>query len=283
MKFPIEKPEQSSPFPGGVPTRHTQHDKDIALSFAAKIKQELGTLCRAVILFGSVAEGETRPVAHSIDPSGDIDVMVVLDDVTVKLTDEIVTGYRIITENTVREVSPRIHVTTVNFTTFWEYVRSADPVIVNVLRSGHPIIDTGFVEPLQMLLRQGRIRPTEEAVWSYYLRAPQALQSSQMHLVQAVLDLYWACIDAAHAALMAANIIPRSPKDVAAQLRETYVFKGLLEESYAATMDELYALSKDITHRRVSSISADHYDQLYAQARSFVDRMRAFLPGVNSV
>jgi len=281
MDVPIRKPDATSPVPGARPVRHTQPDRDIAMRFAAKLKQELGTICRAVILFGSVAEHESRPVPRVHEPAGDIDVMVVLDDVSVQLTDELVTGYRLITENTVRAVSPRIHVTSVTFTTFWEYVRAADPVIVNVLRSGHPIIDTGFVEPLQALLRQGRIRPSEEAVWSYYLRAPQALQSSQMHLIQAVLDLYWACIDAAHAALMAADVIPRSPKDVAGQLRETYVAHGVLEEHYAATMEHLYTLSKDITHRRVATISAEHYDELFAQTKAFVDRMRAFLPGTN--
>ena len=282
MDVPIRRPDVTNPVPGVQPMRHTQPDRDIAMRFAAKLKQELGTICRAVILFGSVAEHETRPVPHSHDPSGDIDIMVIIDDVSVQLSDDLVTGYRIITENTVRETSPRIHVTTITFTTFWEYVRAADPVIVNVLRSGHPIIDTGFFEPLQVLLRQGRIRPSEEAVWSYYLRAPQAIQSSQMHLIQAVLDLYWACIDSAHAALMAADIVPRSPKDVAGQLRITYVQKGLLEEGYAATMEQLYTLSKDITHRRVSFISAEHYDELFSQTKAFVDRMRAFLPGTNA-
>jgi uncharacterized protein (UPF0332 family)/predicted nucleotidyltransferase len=283
MEFPLTKPSHESTIvPGHVPHRPTDTDREIAYAFAARIKREMGTIIRAIILFGSVAEHETRPVPLTLDPSGDIDLMIVLDDVSVQLTDELVTAYRLLAEKTLADISPRLHLTTVSFTTFWEYVRAADPVIVNVLRSGHPIIDTGFVEPLKVLLHQGRIRPTEEAVWNYYLRAPQALQSSQMHLIQAVYDLYWACIDAAHAALMAADVIPRAPKEVAHQLRETYVQKGVLEEHFAATMEGLYTLSKDITHRRVSTISAEHYDELYVQAKAFVDRMRSFLPGINA-
>lgn len=267
MEFPIEHKRFAS--------KHSEDDKAIAYKFAARIYKELDKLCRAIVLFGSVAENESEK--HR-DRAGDIDILLVLDDVTVKLSDDIITGYRLITEQCIREVSPRIHVTSLKFTTFWEYLRVADPVVLNILRSGEALIDTGFFDPMQKLLHEGRIRPSTEAIWVYFLRAPQTLQNSQGHIMQASLDLYWAVIDAAHAAIMAAGETPPSPKHAAEMLRKIYVEKGLLEENYANSMDKFYMLSKDIMHRRVSVMSATYYDELYGEAKAFVDRMREFLP-----
>jgi hypothetical protein len=268
MDFPLH--------PSHVKSRHSDDDRAIAYRFAAKIYKELNRLCRAIVLFGSAAQPSAMKDPHRV--AHDIDILIILDDVSVQLTDEVTTSYRLMTEQCVQDISPRIHVTTVQFTTFWEYMRTADPVMLNVLRSGEALIDTGFFEPMQKLLHQGRIRPSTEAIWTYYLRAPQTLQNSQWHIMQAALDLYWAVIDAAHAALMAAGETPPSPKEAATLLRQVYVQKGLLEEQYAFTVEHFYALSKDIQLRRMSTMSAAYYDELYSQAKDFVDRMRAFLP-----
>ena len=269
MEFPIEPKRYAS--------KHSKDDKAIAYKFAAAIYKELDKLCRAIVLFGSV----TEEAEESHSRAGDIDILLVLDDVTIQLSDEIITGYRLITEKCIRDVSPRIHVTSLKFTTFWEYLRVADPVVLNILRTGEALIDTGFVEPMQKLLHEGRIRPSTEAVWAYFLRAPQTLQNSQGHIMQASLDLYWAVIDAAHAALMAAGETPPGPKEAAGMLKRTYVDKGLLEQEYVETMDKFYQLSKDIAHRRISVMSAAYYDELYGEAKAFVDRMREFLPNHN--
>jgi uncharacterized protein (UPF0332 family) len=270
MEFPVRQQK--------VPSRHSEEDKALAYRFSARAYKELDKLCKAIVLFGSVTQIQQQPVLARTATPGDIDILIIIDDVSVQLSDEMLTAYRLITEQCIKDVSTRIHVTTVKFTTFWEYMRVADPVMLNVLRTGVALIDTGFFEPMQHLLREGRIRPSTEAIWAYYLRAPQTLQNSQGHIMQATLDLYWAVIDAAHAAIMAAGQTPPSPRSAAELLRKTYVEKGLLEEQYAQTMEQFYALSKDIMNRRVSHMSADYYDQLYSQAKAFVDRMKAFLP-----
>lgn len=193
MEFPIK--------PNSYKSRHTDEERAVAYRFAASVAKELDKLCRAIVLFGSAAAPHDH--THPTNRPGDIDILIIVDDVSVQLTNEVITAYRLIVEKAVQDTSKRIHVTTVNFTAFWEYMRVADPVMVNVLRSGEALLDTGFFEPMQHLLREGRIRPTNEAIWAYYLRAPVTLQNSQWHVMQAAMDLYWACIDAAHAALMA--------------------------------------------------------------------------------
>ncbi|MBW2999415.1 hypothetical protein KY339_01980, partial [Candidatus Woesearchaeota archaeon] len=177
----------------------------------------------------------------------------------------------------ISEVSKRLHITSMRLTSFWEYVKSGDPVAINILRDGVAIIDSGFFEPLQALLKQGRIRPTSESVWSYFTRAPATLHNSKWHIMQATLDLYWAVIDAAHAALMRLKQIPPSPIHVADMLDEKMVKKKLLDKKYVETMRKFYNLSKMITHREIREIKGDEYEGYYKEAEEFVNVIKAFI------
>ena len=91
------------------------------------------------------------------------------------------------------------------------------------------------------------------------------------------MDMYWAVIDAAHAALMSIGAIPPSPRDVADMLRECFVKKGKLNEKYAKTMDTFYQLSKDIIYRKVKAVDGKDYDEYSKLAREFVDKMKKII------
>ncbi len=145
------------------------------------------------------------------------------------------------------------------------------------MRDGVALIDTGFFDPLQMLLMQGRIRPTAESTWSYFVRAPATLQNSKWHIIQATLDLYWAVIDAAHAALMKVGEVPTSPEHVANLLEDRLVRRKLLEPKYPKMMHDFYRLMKGITHREIKEISGREYDHHFMQAQDFVNRVKGFV------
>lgn len=250
--------------------KYRREDLDTAYNFSAELHKELGTFIRAVVLFGSAAR-------HTETSSSDIDILIIIDDLSMHMSQELVQAYRIIIEKLIVKVSTRLHVTSLRLTSFWEYIRNGDPIGVNVLRDGVALIDTGFFEPLQILLRKGRIRPTNEAVWSYFVRAPNSLHNSKWHILQSVIDLYWAVIDAAHAALMKMGETPPSPAHVADILDKSMVKKGLLEKKYVSTMKEFYRLSKAISHRQISEIKGSVYDQYHKRASDFVERMRKFI------
>lgn len=250
--------------------KYRKEDMDIAYSFAKELNTELGNLLKAVVIFGSSARQTSKP-------KSDIDLLVILDDVTVNFTRDMVEAYRIIVQKLIVKISPKIHVTTVRFTSFWEYIKNADPVGINMLRDGVALIDTGFFDPLQILLKRGRIRPSEEAIWSYYTRAPNTLHNSRWHIMQAVVDLYWAVIDAAHAALMKHGEIPPTPEHVADLLDEKLVKKKLLEHKYVSIMRNFYRLSKMILHREITELKGEEYDRHYHEARDFIERMRKFI------
>jgi len=71
---------------------YSDSDKDLAREFAKRLYKEFGNFLKAVVLFGSVARGESKK------KKGDIDVLVIIDDVTIQLSHEMITTYRIIVE-----------------------------------------------------------------------------------------------------------------------------------------------------------------------------------------
>lgn len=251
-------------------SKYEKHEFDIALEFSKEVKKEFKDLLKAIILFGSTAR-------RTNEKTNDIDILLIIDDVKIQLGPEIIQTYRIMLEKIVAKVSKKLHVTSLRFTNFWEYVRAGDPIAINILRDGIPILDSGFFEPLQILLYQGRLRPSAESIQNYLALAPQTLQNSKQHILQATLDLYWAVIDSAHAALMSVNEIPPSPAHVADMLDEKLIKKGLLNKKYSYIMRNFYSLGKSIMHGELLQISGDQYDSYYKEAYGFVMDMKTFI------
>lgn len=249
---------------------YRKEDLDIAYKFTQDLHKELGNFIKAVVLFGSSARKKRKP-------ESDLDIMVVVDDLSINFSAELVEAYRIIVQRLIAKNSTRLHVTSLRFSSFWEYIRNGDPIAINILRDGVALIDTGFFEPLQVLLRRGRIRPTEESIWNYYIRAPNTLHNAKWHILQATIDLYWAVIDAAHAALMKHGEVPPSPDHISDLLHEKLVKHRLLEQKYVTMMRNFYRLSKMITHNQITEIKGEEFDRYYKDAEEFVDRMRRYI------
>ena len=266
MEFPIkEKPHFNI-------AHYGTEEYKLAVQFADAIKKELGDFLKATILFGSSAR---TPSAKEQIYERDIDVLLIIDDIVRVLSPEYIMTYRIIVERTAGKISKRFHINTLKLTRFWDYVRTGDPLIVNMLRDGVPLHDTGFFQPAQALLYQGRITPTKESIWSYYVRAPITINNSEWHVLQAVLDLYWAVIDSAHAALMKAGVI--RPEHVSDMIAKVLVPKGLVDKSAAKTMEFFYHLNKRITYREIQKITGAEYDTYKKQAENFVAKMKKII------
>ncbi len=266
MEFKIEKRENPNL------RSYSRDDFELAKRFGESMEAEVGDFLKAVILFGSTARNAKLEIYER-----DIDVLVIVNDLTIILNKEVITAYRIIAENTASKVSKRLHITTLKLTTFWEYIRNGDPIAINMLRDGVPIIDKGFFEPIQVLLAQGRIRPSIESIWTYFSRAPATISNSKWHIMQAVVDLYWAVIDSSHAALMSLGQIPPTPEHVADMIEEKMIKSGLLEKRYAETMRNFYKISKMIIHREVKEITGQEYEKYLKEAQAYVAVMQKFI------
>jgi len=252
--------------------KYRREDLQLARKFAKKAYDEFGNFLKAIVLFGSTARA-----AEEKKKGADIDILLIVDDVTTTLTPEVVETYRIVVEKAIADISKRLHITSMKLTSFWEYARAGDPVSVNILRDGVALMDSGFFDPMRVLLMRGRIRPTPESIWTYYTRAPATMHNAKWHILKAALDLYWAVIDAAHAALMKLGEIPPSPAHVADIMDEKMVQKGLLGQRYVKIMRNFYNLGKMITHGEIQDISGAEYDTYRQEAEDFISAMKEFI------
>jgi uncharacterized protein (UPF0332 family)/predicted nucleotidyltransferase len=259
---------------------HIEKYKDdelkIAMEFSKHCMKEFGSFIKAIVLFGSVAK---KRGTHKRDGSKphDVDLLLILNDVTIALTPEFMETYKIILTNIIQRTSDRIHVTPIMMTNFWELVKSGDPIIINMLRDGVPIIDSGIFEPMQVLLYRGRVRPTWESIWAYYERAPHSLHNSKKHILQAVVDLYWAVIDSAHAALMTCGEVPPSPSHVADILEKKLLPKKLIKKHHVSVMRDFYHLSKKIVKGEITYIHGRDYERYLKEAEDFVQVMKRII------
>ncbi len=240
----------------------------ISREFSKRMYDEFGSFLKAVVLFGSSAKK---------DSGHDIDVLVIVDDVTVVLGSEVAESYRIIVEKIIIDVSRRLHVTTLRLTTFWEYMRAGDPIAINILRDGIALLDTGFFDPLKLMLIQGRVRPTKESIWTYMSKAPAAIQKADKHILSAFVDLYWAVMDSAHAALMAHNKTPPTPEHVSNMIAEHFVKKKLAPASATSTAKKFYDIMKRIERAEIGMISGKDFDAYKKEAVEFTKTMRVVM------
>lgn len=252
-----------------VPTMLFANERDIAMDFAAKAYKRFEQTIKAIIMFGSSAKQETRP-------ESDIDVIVIIDDVSIRWDEELIATYReelgkIIQANPY--IKP-LHINTIKLSTWWQDLMAGDPVVLNVLRYGDALIDHGgFFAPQKALLMAGKIRPTPEAIYNLLQRLTIHLSRARASLFGAVEGYYWACVDVAHATLMAANILPPSPEKVAEIMDENLVQKKLLNSKFVDIYSEIYSLMKEINYGKINSISGKKLDELKENTESFISEM----------
>lgn len=244
-------------------------DYDISYDFAIKVYKKFDNIIKSVILFGSTAKGKEKE-------KSDIDIIIVLDDCTVKWDEELIAWYREELSKLVASLnySKKIHINTVTLSVFYDQMIRGEPVIINVIRYGIALIDFGgFFNPMKVLLAMGRIRPTPEAIYAALNRAPMHLSRARFSLLSAVESYYWAMVDSSHAALMAAKKTPPSPEHIAPMLTEHFVKKGLLEEKYVDWYKEMFALAHYVSHGEVVNLTSKEIGLMGERADKFVGEM----------
>ncbi|MDP1728847.1 MAG: nucleotidyltransferase domain-containing protein [archaeon] len=249
-----------------IPTLQLNAERDIAADFANKVYQRFDKMIKSVILFGSTAK--------QVRTSGsDIDIIVLIDDASVKFDSELIGWYRaelgkIIQLNPYKK---ELHINTVKLTTWWHDLMKGDPVILNIIRYGEDLIDFGgFFRPIKILLQEGKISSTPEAIYTSLQRAPYHLAASKRAELGAIEGIYWAMVDSAHALLMSAKIQPSSPEHIAEILKREFANKKIIDSKYANWYQEVFSLYKSIMHNQVTDIKGANIDLLQSRADEFI-------------
>lgn len=244
-------------------------ERDIALDFASKVYKEFDKIIKSVVLFGSSAKKISTP-------DSDIDIIIIIDDVSIRWDQELIAWYREELGGLIRgnPYKKSLHINTVKLSAWWGDLTRGDPVIVNILRYGEPLIDFGgFFTPLKVLLQEGKIRSTPESIYTLLQRAPVHMARARAGLLSVVDGLYWACVDSAHAALIAAKIMPPSPEHISEILKEEFVDKKMLKQKYADYYLQIHQIAKEIIHGKKIEIKGRDVDELTAITDEFVGEM----------
>lgn len=255
--------------PKNVPTLKLLTDQEIATDFGVKAYKFFDKIIKSVILFGSV---EKKKISHN----SDIDIILLIDDVSLKWDMELTSWYREELEKLIQAnpYTAELHINTVKLSTWWDGLLKGDPVVLNAIRNGHVIIDhAGFVEPLKFLMARGKISGTPEAIYQCLQRAPNHLARSKAAELTSVEGIYWSMVDSAHGALIAAGFFPPSPEHVSKYLTDAFVSKGMLKSKYVNWYKDLYELYKKIDHGEIKSLKGLEVDQWQERAQEFMEVM----------
>jgi len=260
------------------PTLNLKEEQDIAYDFAVKSYEKFGKVIKSIILFGSSAKGKAVK-------GSDIDIIVLLDDCSIQWDAELVAWYReelakLIQENPYRK---SLHINTVRLSTWWQEMIRGEPVILNIIRWGQPLIDFGgFFTPLKVLLSQGKIKSTPESIYVILQRAPLHMARTRAALLSAIEGLYWAMVDSSHAALIAAKRMPPSPEHIGEMLHDTFVVSRVLDPNYVAWYRGLYTIAHEILHGTRAEVSAREIDNWQGKTDLFVREMAKIIDKIIS-
>jgi len=266
MKAPDKK--EKTP-PKNIPTLQLKGEDEIAMDFAVKVYKKFDKIVKSIALFGSATK-------ETAVPGSDIDIMILIDDCSIKWDQELIAWYREELEKII-QASPykkSLHINTVKLSTWWEDLLRGDPVVLNILRYGEALVDVGgFFNPLKFLLLEGKIKSTPEAIYSCLQRAPMHLVRSKTAELGSIEGLYWAMIDCAHAALIAKNVSPPSPEHIPGELKINFVNEGKMKMKYVVWLRDLGILHKKIAHGEITDLKGVEIDDWQKRTEEFISVM----------
>lgn len=280
-KVPEKKKESAGP-------QTREQRANIAQAFAKEVLKKYGKYVKAVVMMGSVAREEFKPLS-------DIDVFVVIDDTAMSMTQDMrekvdeeleliaekIPGATVATKNAdgkeektnLLSVQP-----TYTLTEFWDYARVAHPIIYNFIKEGVPVYDTGFFEPIKKLLEMGRIPSTREAIENYMEGAPKKIMRAKtVKLLMLAEDAYYAMLNTAQAVLMFMGIEPPVPNRAYEEVKRYLVEPGILEPEYADWLRDIIDIRKKIEHKELMDVSGSFVDEWLEKAEKFTDKMFSLL------
>ena len=249
-----------------LPTLKLRTEHEIAMDFATKVYQKFNKIIKSIILFGS----STKKTAVA---GSDLDIIIILDDLTVRWDQELIAWYREELEKITRKNPYKVdlHINTIKLTTWWDDLMKGDPVVINIIRDGKTLIDFGgYFEPLKHLLVEGKIKSTPEAIYSLLQRAPAHISRSKVSELNSIEGLYWAMVDSSQAALISAGLVPSSPEHISVDLKGQFVDAGKLKMKYVIWYRDLLMLHKRIAHGDVTDLKGADIDEWQEKTQEFL-------------
>lgn len=238
------------------------------VKFTNSARKQYGDIIKSVLIFGSAAKGTMKKTS-------DIDVWVVLDDTTTKSTDDLnkVNTHLYLIAHELKD----IHIQTTPLTEFWEWVKMGSPELVNFLRYGLPIYDTGFIKPVQRMLQMGLLPPSEETIKLKAKVAKTRLKKIKLDMKSMIFELRYAATDIIQAVVMHHYKAQPDQKTIP-EFLEKLIKKKKLERKYLEEYEQLNRLWKDIDHKIIKEVTTEHLQKALELTEDILKRFKKLLP-----
>jgi predicted nucleotidyltransferase/uncharacterized protein (UPF0332 family) len=229
------------------------------------------------VMFGSLVRGTAKK-------DSDVDVAIIIDDTDVKRMPRLELKeklrsiiYQYIAEATaIAGVKNILNVQVYLMTEFWEAVKDAHPVMFTLIRDGVPLYDRGTFLPWKLLLKMGKIKPSQEAI-DMFMSAGDKLQESIERRMMDIMvyDIYWGVLTPSQALLMLYGIAPSTPRDTVTQIRDIFVEKEkILEKKYGEILAEIVEFYKDYEGNPKKKISGLELDKFFKDTMDYMRRLK---------
>jgi len=238
------------------------------MKFAMEAKKHYGDIIKSVLIFGSFVRGDARKTS-------DADVLVVLDDTATKASEDLdkVNSHLYLLAHELKD----IHVQTHTLTEFWQWVRMGSPELINFLRYGLPVYDTGFIKPVQRMLEMGLIPPSEETISLKAKASSMRYKKVKNDIKSMIFELRYTAMDIIQAVVMYFYKAQPDYKDAPKFLQKLVEEKGL-EREYIEKFEELNKLWKDIDHKVIPEATPQHLEKALKLSKDILERFKKFLP-----
>jgi predicted nucleotidyltransferase len=233
-----------------------------------EIRKKFGEIVKSVLIFGSIVRGD-------IKPTSDVDVWVILDDTSLKTSVDFdrIREEILLTAESIKD----LHVQITYLTEFWQWVRMGSPELINFLRYGLVLYDTGFVKPIQRMLQLGLLPPSEEVIKLKTKASEIRLEKIKSDLKSMIFDLRYCASDIIQAVIMHYYKTQPDPKEIPKYL-EKMVEEGKLEKDFLEKWKEIDKLWKDIDHQLVKEINGEYLQKALSITQEIIERFKKLLP-----
>lgn len=238
------------------------------VKFTNEARRQYGNVIKSVVIFGSAAKG-------TMVKGSDADLWVVLDDTATKGTEDLekVNSQLYLIAHELKD----LHVQTATLTEFWDWMKRGSPELVNYLRYGLVVYDTGFIKPVQRMLQMGLIPPSEETISLKARSADARYKKIKLDIKGMIFELRYTAMDIIQAAVM--YFYKATPDYKAApEYLEKMVKDKKIEKIYVDKFKELDDLWKAIDHKEIKEVTTDHLQKALNLSKEIIDRFKKILP-----
>lgn len=238
------------------------------VKFTNEARKQYGDIIKSVLIFGSAAKG-------TMVKGSDADIWVILDDTATKISEDLekVNSQLYLIAHELKD----LHVQTTTLTEFWQWIKMGSPELVNYLRYGLIIYDTGFMKPIQRMLQMGLIPPSEETIGLKARAAEIRLRKIKLDIKSMIFELRYTATDIVQSVVMYYYKAQPDQKAIPGFL-EKLVAEKKLEKEYVNKFKELDKLWKDIDHKVIKEVTTEHLNKALQLTKEIIERFKKLLP-----